>query len=155
MALRQSILKRGVSTGLVSNATHQKESIGANTKARKNIRAVCKLALDGMNKTDSNSPIILQKITFNLFLYYLTTRWNKGGGFLLKGSYYGVRSAFVYMYRMSRETIPEEFNIELSQFMSGMKRTVAPQKAQSGEILDKGKKSMSYEVYKKLFEFAI
>ena len=36
--------------------------------------------------------------------------------------------------------------------MSGMKRTVASQKDESGESLDEGKKSMSYEVYKKLCE---
>ena len=45
----------------------EKEAIDANTKGRKNMRAICKLALDGMNKTDSNSPIILQKITIILF----------------------------------------------------------------------------------------
>ena len=48
--------------------------------------------------------------------------------------------------------MPVEFNIELSQFMSGTKRVVASQKAKSGESLDEGSKSMSYEVYKKLFE---
>ena len=36
--------------------------------------------------------------------------------------------------------------------MSEMKRTVDSQKAESGEILYKGKKSMSYEEYKKLCE---
>ena len=36
--------------------------------------------------------------------------------------------------------------------MSGMKRTVASQKDESGESLDEGKKLMSYEVYKKLCE---
>ena len=48
------------------------------------------------------------------------------------------------MYRMSGETIPEEFKIELSRFMSGMNRTVAYQKVESGEILDEGKKFMRY-----------
>ena len=57
------------------------------------------------------------------------------------------------MYCMSCETIPEEFKIELSQFMSGMNRTVASKTDESGEILDEGKKLMSYEVYKKLWEF--
>ena len=37
--------------------------------------------------------------------------------------------------------------------MSGMKRTVASKKAESGESLNKGKKLMSYEVYKKLCGF--
>ena len=101
-------------------------------------------------KIDSNSPIILQKITFNLFLHYLTTRWNKVGGFLSKVCYSGVRSAFVHMYCMSGETMPKEFNIDITEFMSGMKRMVASQKAESGESLDEGNKLMSYEVYKKL-----
>ena len=56
------------------------------------------------------------------------------------------------MYCMGRETIPVEFKIELSQFMSGMKRIVASQKSESEEILDEGKKSMIYEVYKELCE---
>ena len=80
--------------------------IDANTNGRKNMRDIFKLALDGINKTDSNYPIILKKITFNLFLHYLTTRRNKGGGFLSKASYSGVRSAFVHMYRISGETMP-------------------------------------------------
>ena len=42
---------------------------------------------------------------------------------------------------------------ELSQFMSGMNRTVASKTAESGESLDEGKKLMSCEVYKKLWEF--
>ena len=45
----------------------KKEAIDTNTKGQTNMRAICKLALDGMNKTDSNSPIILKKTTFNLF----------------------------------------------------------------------------------------
>ena len=96
------------------------------------MREIYNLALDGMYKTDSNSPNNLQKIFFNLFLHYLTTRRNKGGGFLPKANYSGVRSVFVHMYRMSRETMPEEFSIEISQFMSGMKRTFSSKKAESG-----------------------
>ena len=37
------------------------------------------------------------------------------------------------MYHISGETMPKKVNIELSQFMSGMKMTVASQKAESGE----------------------
>ena len=47
----------------------------------------------------------------------------------------------------------KEFNIELSQFMGRMKRTVASQKSESGESLDEGNKSMNFEVYKKICEF--
>ena len=45
----------------------EKEAIDANTKGRKNMRVICKLSLDGINKTDSNYPIIFHKITFNFF----------------------------------------------------------------------------------------
>ena len=56
------------------------------------------------------------------------------------------------MYCMSGYTMPKEFKIEISQFMSKMNRTVASKTAESVEILDEGKKLMSYEVYKKLWE---
>ena len=88
------------------------------------MREICKLSPDGMNNTDNNFPTIFQKITFNIFSNYFTTRQNNGGGFLPKSSYSGVISAFVCMHRMSGETIPEEFKIEISQFMSGMNWTV-------------------------------
>ena len=53
---------------------------------------------------------------------------------------------------MSGYTMPEELNIELSQFMSVMNKTAASKTAESGESLYEGKKLMSYEVYKKLWE---
>ena len=58
---------------------------------------------------------------------------------------------FVHMYCMSGDTMPEEFKIELSQFMSEMNRMVASKTAESGESLNEGKKLMRYEVYKKLW----
>ena len=112
--LREEFLQNCFVTKLV-----EKEAIDENTKGCKNMRAICNLALDGMNKIDSNSPIILQNITLNIFSHYLTTIQNKCGGFLSKASYSGVRIVFVCMYCMSGETMPEEFNIELSQFMKG------------------------------------
>ena len=39
----------------------EKEVINENTKRHKNMRAIFKLTLDRMSKTDSNYPIILQK----------------------------------------------------------------------------------------------
>ena len=45
-----------------------------------------------------------------------------------------------------------EFKKEPSQLMSGMKRVLAANKRESGASLDEGKKAMSFEVYKRLFE---
>ena len=117
------------------------------------MRAICNLALDGMNKTDNNSPNILQKITFNLFSHYLTKIRNKVEGFLSKASCSGSRSVFVHMYCMSGDTMPELFKIEISQFISGMKMMVASQKDDSGESLDEVNESMRYKVYKNLCGF--
>ena len=47
---------------------------------------------------------------------------------------------FVHMYCMSGETMLGEFKIELSRFMSSMKRAVPSQKAGSGESLYEWKK---------------
>jgi len=44
----------------------------------------------------------------------------------------------------------DNFKKNMNQFLSGMKRTVAKAKAESGESLDEGKKYMSFEVYSKL-----
>ena len=99
--LREEFLQDWFVTQLID-----KEAIDTNTKGCNNMRSICKIALDGMNKTDNSSPIILQKITFNLFSHDLTTRRNKGGGFLPKEGYSGVSSAFVHMYSTSGETIP-------------------------------------------------
>ena len=41
---------------------------------------------------------------------------------------------------------------DLSQFMSGLKRTVASPSAASRRSLDEGKKGMSFEVYKAMCE---
>ena len=60
----------------------EKEVIDTNTKVCKNMSAICKLAPDVMKKTNSNSPMIFQEITFNIFPHYLATRRNKGIGFL-------------------------------------------------------------------------
>ena len=78
-----------------------------------------------------------------------------GGRFLSKGSYSGVRRAFVNIYCISRETISEEFRLDLSLLINRMKRTIASQEAESGESLDEGKRLMSYEVYKKLCELLL
>ena len=59
------------------------------------------------------------------------------------------------MYCMSGETMPGEFKIEISQFISDMTRTIASQKAESGESLGNGKKLMRYYVYKNLCELII
>ena len=71
--LREEFLQDWFVTQLI-----EKEAINGNKKGRKKMRAICKLAHDGMKKTDRNYTIILQKITFNLFSHYLTTRRNMG-----------------------------------------------------------------------------
>ena len=48
------------------------------------VREVCHKALDDINKADDNCPILLNKLTFNLFSHYLTKHKNKKGEYLSK-----------------------------------------------------------------------
>ena len=42
----------------------------AEAEGKKAIRATCKYVLNAMNRSDDNCPILLAKMTFNLFYHY-------------------------------------------------------------------------------------
>ena len=114
------------------------------------MRKECKAAIAATEKGGNNCPIVLQKLTFNIFSHYLATRRTKANKYLSKTSYGGERSALMHLYRLSGETISEDFNKLLREFLSGMKRTATQSKVDNGESLDEGKKPMSFEVYKEM-----
>ena len=97
--------------------------IAAKEKGKKEMCATCKAALKEFNKIDDNCPIVLDRMEFNVFYYYISTkRSKKYGGYLSANIYGGVRSALTRLYRMSGKTMVGAFKRELSQFMSGMKK---------------------------------
>ena len=112
------------------------------------MRAVCKDALSSLNSTDHNSPIVLQKIGFNIISHYMTTRKTTKGNWLSKSGYGIILSALKHLYRSSGVVMDTTIEKDLAQFMGGMKRTVAKRKIEAGESLKEGKKSMSPDVYK-------
>ena len=70
----------------------------------------CKASLEKFNRSDDNCPIVLEKLTFNVFSHYMSTKKSKkSGGYLSATSYGGVRSALAHMYRMSGKTMDREF----------------------------------------------
>ena len=92
-------------------------------------RATCKYALEEVNRSDGNCPIVLEKLKFKVFSHYTPTKKNKKpGGYLSATSYGGVQSVLTHMYRMSGKTMDGGFKKELSQFMLGMKKVVAANK---------------------------
>lgn len=123
------------------------DSLNEASPSERDMRKICKIALNAVEKGADNCPILLQKLTFNIFSHYLATRRNRKQKYLSKTSYGSVRSALMHLYRTSGETMDEDYQKSLSQFLSGMKRTVAQAKAESGESLDEGKKPMTFEVY--------
>ena len=134
-------------------AKREDDSSDATKKSLTNQRKACKEAIDGIRKGDSSTfPLIIQRLTFNVFSHYLTTKKKKDGSYLSKSHYGSLRSSFVYLFTLCGESIDPKFEKDLSQFMSGMKRKSAKQKAESGESLDEGKKPMSFDVYKKMCE---
>ena len=54
------------------------------------------------------------------------------------------------IYRMSGYEMDDLFKKDLGVLLGGMKRTVTQSRIDSGTVLDKGKKPMSLDVYKKL-----
>ena len=107
-------------------------------KGKKETRATCKAAMEEVNKSDENFPIVLDKMTSRQ--YFSDT------------SYGGVRIYLTHMYRMSGNMMDGELIKELSQFMLGMKIVVTSKKRESGASLDEGKNAMRFEVYKRLCE---
>jgi len=98
----------------------------------RDMRNVCEIALGAVESCADNCPIWLRKLTFNIFSHYLATRRTKKQKFLSKTSYGSVRSALMHLYRLSGETMDEDYQKSLSHFLSGMKIKVASAKAESG-----------------------
>ena len=132
----------------LNRAVSADEETEATRKKRTAARAVYRKALDNINTVDNNCSILLDKLTFNLFSHYLTTRKKRDGDLLSKAGYGQIRSALKHLYRMCSEKFDDDYDKDLSQFMSGLKRTVTLSRAASGRSLDKGKKGMSFKVYK-------
>jgi len=115
------------------------------TKSRINLRGYFKSLLLRITKVDRNCPLILEKVTFSVFSHYLT---NRKGKMLSKSAYGGVRSALMYLHKISGYETPDHFKVDLSQFNRGINRKVAEEKQASSASLEEGKKPMSFEVYK-------
>ena len=76
------------------------------------MRSNCKNALEEVNKSNNNCPIVLEKTTFNIFSHYMSTKKSKtSGGYLSATSYGGFRSSLTNMYRMSGKTMDGELNL--------------------------------------------
>lgn len=121
---------------------------GRNAAKRRALRAECRSLLEAVNKDDHNSPIVLEKLTFNVFSHYLTTRKNRNGNLLSRSSYGGIRSALVYLHRMNGTEMTDDMQKDISQLMSGIKRKVAKEKITSGQSLEEGKRPMSFDAYR-------
>ena len=71
-------------------------------EVKKAIRATCKDALKAINRNDDNCPILLEKMTFNLFSHYIPMRKSKIlGVYLSATNYVGIYSALTHLYRAS------------------------------------------------------
>ena len=111
--------------------------ISAKEKRKKETRATFKAALEEVNKIDDNCPIVLEKMIFNVFSHYMSTKKSKKfGGYLSATGYGGLQSPLTHLHRMSGKTMDGEFLKELYQFMSGMKRVVTSHRRESGASLN-------------------
>ena len=74
----------------------------AKTEGKKVMHATSKYALNAMNRNDDNCPILLVKMTFNIFSHYMSMKSsNNSGVYLSATSYGGIRIEITHMYRVS------------------------------------------------------
>ena len=72
--------------------------INAKAEGKKAMRAACKYALNAMCRNDDNCPILLEKMTFNIFSHYMSMKESKNSGVYLSATIYGgIRSALTHM----------------------------------------------------------
>ena len=125
--------------------------ITAKAEGKKAMRATCKDAINAMNRNDDNCPILLAKMTFNIFSHYMSMKRSKNSGvYLSTTSYGGIRSALTHMYCVSGKDMYQGFKKELSQFMSGIRRVIDSNKRQYGISINEGKKAMGFDFFKTL-----
>ena len=122
--------------------------IAAEEKGKKEMRATCKDDLQESKIRNNNCPIVLEKLTFNVFSHYMSTKKSKkSGGYVYANIYGGVQIYLIHLYRMSDKTMDRGFEKELSQFMLGIINVVvANNRLSSTNILD-GNRAMIFEVY--------
>ena len=70
--------------------------------------------------------------------------------FMSKSTYNGYQSALAHLYCVSNIVMPDAMAKKISQFMGGIKRTIAKEKQAMGKKNDEGKEKMSFEVYQQI-----
>ena len=72
------------------------------------MRATYKEALKVINNSDEICPIVLEKMSFNIFSHYISTKKHKkSSNHLSATGYGGIRSVLNHLYRMSRKDTEE------------------------------------------------
>ena len=124
-------------------------------KRRPDMRDVCKVALDAVNQASNSCPIILTSFTFNIFFHYLTTRRKQNQSYLEKSTYGGIQSSLGHLFRMSGKQMSKMMAREMSQFMSGIQRTVVSEKISEGGSINEGKHPMILQTYERCVNYCI
>ena len=80
--------------------------IAAEEKEKKETSATCEDSLEELNISSDNFPIVIEKLTFNVFPHYMSTKKSKKyGGYLYSTGYGEVLSSLTNMYCMSCKMI--------------------------------------------------
>ena len=145
-------------------------------KGRKHLRSAIKDALLSIIRDDKDThPFLFDSFTFQIFSCYLTSRMKtitvkkNGDGeiddlngeeetmqvYFGKATYDGIRSSIMHLYRVCDTEMNEAFTKCVTQYIAGMKRSVAKQKKETGQKLTEGKRDMPLNVYAKLCEILL
>ena len=134
--------------------------VGLDEKKRnKKIRAIIvagwleKMIRGGMTEEDEGErrdcPVVMSKVTYQLTARYMAQK-KRGGKYLSKGTYCGIRSGIINLFTMSNTPLPPQFREQLCILLKGFKRTITEQRVADGATLEEGKDVMSFACYKLL-----
>ena len=59
--------------------------ITSEAEGKKAMRATCKYVINAMNRNDDECPILMAKMTFNIFSHYMLMEKSKNSGVYLYG----------------------------------------------------------------------
>ena len=98
----------------------------AKESGRKAMKKACHEAFNQMDRTNDQSPIVLEKMTFDILSHYISTRKRMKNENYLSASNYGkIRSSLTHMFRRSGQDMNKDLEKNLTESMKGLKKTAA------------------------------
>ena len=121
---------------------------------RKKFKAMRKTIMVLLKKADANCPPIdFPNYPVRHFIKYCLSLRSSKGQRLSTASYNNKRSALFHLFRMYSVKQSDQFLLELTTLMKGLKREIAEEKQHGNGKIQTGKIPISFALYRRINEF--